>query len=805
MPGPGPTMLPLWLYSTLPLWPLIGAVVIGLALFLRREGFDVGEPPTDDHGSHRHGDHGHDDHGHSVHERDAAGHSAHPNDPHSHSSHAHATHGHAGHGHAAHGGAAHEPAGAGDYTPNSAAHWPVVLGATLAAVLAVILFFDLGSALKHQSLAAGDFDSQPSQISAHPGDVAGGAHAAHADHDGVKATVAFPIRGFVEPIYNWISLGSPARAANQWLGVTFLYDGLSAVMLLVVCVVSLMVVLFSVGYMRDHHGRPERGYERFFAFLGLFIFSMTTLVLGGNFVLLYLGWELVGLCSYLLIGFYYPRPAAAAAAKKAFIVNRIGDFGFALGIFAIYYYLGMGHAGVTLQPGENPLDFVTVFRHAGALAATPSLLGLSASDLISILLLCGAVGKSAQFPLYVWLPDAMEGPSPVSALIHAATMVTAGVYMMARCGPLFANAPTALNVVIFIGAFGALLAATMAMAQFDMKRILAYSTISQLAYMFVAVGVGAPDSGVFHLSTHAFFKALLFLTAGSVMHAMGNVIDLREFSGLRRLLPQTYRLMGIGCLSLAGVPLLAGFWSKDEIVHAAWEHSPALGLIMLAVAALTAYYTFRMFFMCFHGPERLPVEAGEHPHEATGMLRPLYVLAFGAVFAGYVGVTLHPSISESFLGVLAPHGYFHHVVNESSIVKPHGEHSPGAWLMYTSSVIALAGIGLAWLRYGQAPRDEPDRKSLGLVWNLWNAKYYVDEIFDAIFVRPARRLGELCFAVDRGGVDGVVDGVGSMPSAFGHILKLFQQGAMQGYALLMLLGVAGLLVLWRWLDPAANL
>ncbi|GMU82113.1 MAG: NADH dehydrogenase subunit L [Planctomycetota bacterium] len=763
------TTLPLWLYSTTPLWPLIGAIVIGLTLYMRRAGLDVGVEAG----------HGHDSHGHDSHGHDSQG------------------HGHDAHGHGSHGGS-------DGYTPNGTAHWPVVLGATLAAILAVVMFFDLRAALHHEPAGTG---SQPAVMAETPGHgTAAAGHGSGGDgREQPGATVAYPMQGFVQPIYNWISLGSTEVGKDRWLGVSFLFDGLTAVMMLVVCVVALMVVLYSVGYMRDHHGHPERGYERFFAFLGLFIFSMSMLVLGGNFVLLYLGWELVGLCSYLLIGFYYKKPEAAAAAKKAFIVNRIGDFGFALGIFAIYYYLGMGHAGVSLLPGENPLDYTTVFKYAGVLAATPSLLGMSASDLISILLLCGALGKSAQFPLYVWLPDAMEGPSPVSALIHAATMVTAGVYMMARCGPLFANAPVTLDVVIFIGAFGALLAATMAMAQYDMKRILAYSTMSQLAYMFVAVGVGAADSGVFHLYTHAFFKALLFLTAGSVMHAMGNIIDLREFSGLRRVLPQTYKLMAVGCFALAGVPLLAGFWSKDEIVHAAWDHSPALGLTMLAIAAMTAYYTFRMFFMCFHGPERFPREAGAHPHEATGMLRPLYVLALGAIVAGYLGVSFHGSISESFLGFLAPHGEFHHVVNSSSIVKPDVEHSSGAWLMYTSSVIALAGIGLAWVRYGQAPQDEPDRKSLGLVWNLWNAKYYVDEIYDAIFVRPLRRLGDAFFAIDRSGVDGVVNGVGAMPSGIGHILKFFQQGALQGYALLMVIGVAGLLVLWRWLDPAAGM
>jgi NADH-quinone oxidoreductase subunit L len=571
-------------------------------------------------------------------------------------------------------------------------------------------------------------------------------------------------------------------------------------MMLVVCVVSLMVVWYSVGYMRDHHWHPERGYERFFAFLGLFVFSMAMLVLAGNFVLLYMGWELVGLCSYLLIGFYYRKPEAAAAAKKAFIVNRIGDLGFALGIFAIYYYLGLGHSGVQLLPGENPLDYETVFKYAAKLAATESWFGLNAADMISMLLLCGALGKSAQFPLYVWLPDAMEGPSPVSALIHAATMVTAGVYMIARCGPLYAFAPTTMEVVAVIGAFGAIFAASMAMAQYDMKRIMAYSTMSQLAFMFVALACAAPDAAIFHLYTHAFFKALLFLTAGNVMHAMGSVIDLRQFSGLRRVLPITYWLMLVGCMALAGVPFLAGFWSKDTILHAAFfsdmaHKLPWLGWVMLITAGMTAYYTFRMFFLCFNGPERLPKAAGDHPHEMPGaMLRPLFVLCAGAILAGYLGVSM--KAGGSFLGMFEPHGYFHEYLRQSSIHLPHGEHAGGVWVMYASIALSLGAIFLAWVRYGSAPQDEPDRKLLGPIWNLWNAKYYVDELYDRIFVRPLRRMGEVFFATDNNLVDGVVHGVAAIPSGLGFVLRFFQRGALQSYSLAMVIGLAVLLTIW---------
>jgi NADH-quinone oxidoreductase subunit L len=514
--------------------------------------------------------------------------------------------------------------------------------------------------------------------------------------------------------------------------------------------------------------------------------------MAGNFVLLYLGWELVGLCSYLLIGFYYKRPSAAAAAKKAFIVNRVGDFGFALGIFALYMFIRP-----LAQPGENPLDYAVVFHYVSQLSQ-------GQVTLVALLLLCGAVGKSAQFPLYVWLPDAMEGPTPVSALIHAATMVTAGIYMIARCSPIFAHSETALMVIVIVGVIGAVLSATMAMAQFDMKRILAYSTISQLAYMFVALGCSAPDSGVFHVFTHAFFKALLFLCAGSVMHAMGGLIDLRQFSGLRRILPQTRQLMLVGCLALAGVPLLAGFWSKDEIVHSAFAYSPVVGVIMLATAGLTAYYTFRMYFLCFHGPTRLPEEAGTHPHESPPvMLRPLWVLAFGAVFAGYLGVTIEVSGSESFLGFLHPHGYFHHYLHASTVVG--GAHAGGGvWLMYVSAAVALAGIWLAWVRYGDAPEVDPDSITLGWLWQLWNAKYYVDEIYDRVFVRPLRNLGRFFFATDNNGIDGIIWFVCAVPRGLGAGLRLLQLGALQGYALGMVIGVTALLLIWRWLENSGG-
>ncbi len=672
------------------------------------------------------------------------------------------------------------------------AHKLTVVGVGITAAIAIALFCQMGTTLPAATESAGH-DTHAASASITPEAHDSHEDALHAEPTG-EPHAESPLHMIT--IMRWISLGQAHADAGQWIEINFAIDGLTSVMLVFVCFVSLMVIIYAVGYMKDHHGNPEAGYQRFFAFLGLFVFSMCMLVMAGNFVLLYLGWEAVGLCSYLLIGFYFRRPSAAAAAKKAFIVNRIGDFGFALGIFSIYYVL-KDH----VQPGENPLDYAVVFKYIGHIAHA-TIFGYNAATVISLLLFCGAIGKSAQFPLYVWLPDAMEGPTPVSALIHAATMVTAGVYMVARCGPLFAAAdPIVLDVVLIVGVIGAVLAATMAMAQYDMKRILAYSTISQLAYMFVALGCHAPASGVFHVFTHAFFKALLFLTAGSVMHAMGGVIDLRHFSGLKRTLPTTYKQMLIGCLALAGFPLLAGFWSKDEIVHAAMLRNPVVGWIMIATAGLTAYYTFRMFFLCFNGSRRLPPEAGEHPHEMPAIMTgPLWILAFGAVFIGYLGVTPAAGTS-SFLGFLQPGGVFHRFLEPvNSTVISGAHHGGGIWVAYVSAAVALLGIGLAYVRYGTAPREDPDAKALGPVFNVFYHKYWVDELYDAVFVSPLRRLGRLCFGCDNNLVDGLVWFVSAVPRGLGFLISLLQRGALQTYAMGMAVGMVVLLVLWRWMQ-----
>ncbi|MDX2199672.1 MAG: NADH-quinone oxidoreductase subunit L [Phycisphaerae bacterium] len=680
------------------------------------------------------------------------------------------------------------------------AHYAVIAGVGAAAVLAGGVFYSMlndGAAAAHgpghadaaRLMLVSDPPAQHAPADAHapaaahaPASASSAAagHGAHGDHG------PHILRYHQYTAFHWFSLGL-IGGQTRWVDVNFFVDSLTGVMLIVVTFVALMVVIYSVGYMRDHHGHQEEGYERFFAWLGLFVFSMLMLVLAGNFVLLYLGWEAVGLCSYLLIGFYYQKPAAAAAAKKAFLVNRIGDFGFALGIFAIYHFLSP-----IVQPGENPLDYATLFKYVDKLE-TMSLWGVSAPTLIGLLLLCGALGKSAQFPIYVWLPDAMEGPSPVSALIHAATMVTAGVYMVARLGPIYARSPEAMDVVMWVGIIGAVLAATMAMAQHDMKRILAYSTMSQLAFMFVALGVGAPQAAIFHLYTHAFFKALLFLCAGGVMHSMGNIIDVRYFSGLKSVLPSTYRLMFIGCLALAGFPLLSGFWSKDEIVHAALDNRPWVGYVLLFTAAMTAYYTFRMFFLCFNGPTRTPPEAGDHPHDSPPVMTwPLYPLALGAIAAGFVGYGGHD-------------GFFHKYVADSSMVAT-AAHTSAAWpIMLISGAIAIGAIFVAFARYGDAPRNEPDQQLLGPLWNLWNAKYLVDEIYDAIFVRPLRAFGKLLFDADRHGVDGVVNAVGATPGRLSSIAAWTQRGALQGYAVAMVLGLGLVFIVWRWLTPATGL
>ncbi len=581
------------------------------------------------------------------------------------------------------------------------------------------------------------------------------------------------------PLYTWITASTKAT-----FNVEILIDPLTALMLVTVTGVALLVVIYSRDYMRDH-GHPERGYERFFAYLSLFVFAMCTLVLGGNFLLLYLGWEAVGLCSYLLIGFYYDKPSAAAAAKKAFLVNRVGDFGFGLGILLIYMSFGT-------------LEYAAVFEMVQErLLASGAPLTDGRLTAIALCLLAGACGKSAQLPLHVWLPDAMEGPSPVSALIHAATMVTAGIFMIARCGAIFAASPIAMTVIAVIGATTCLFAATIALVQMDMKRVLAYSTISQLGYMFLGIGVYAADSAVFHLFTHAFFKALLFLGAGSVMHAMGGIIDMRHFGGLRKVIPWTFMTFVIGSLALAGVPGLAGFFSKDEIIHHALSAHWLLGGIGLLTALLTAFYTFRMVFLAFAGPERIP--EGVHAHESGGwMILPLLILAVGAIGAGYLGVGskafhhfLEPVFAETFAAHMPSHGVGHAVV-ELSFWAKYG-------LMVISGALAFTGILAAYIMYVSQPWIPGliRASARGMYDALWN-KYFVDEAYQAGIVEPAKKTGIFCVGLDNYFIDGLIWTITAIPRGLGYLLRTLQGGVMQGYGLSMVGGITVIVLLVFW-------
>ena len=627
-------------------------------------------------------------------------------------------------------------------------------------------------------------------------------------------------QSFTSHWFDWIVAGDDSAKFSAAAGAFI--DPLTAVMLTVVCGIGFFITVFAAGYMKG-----EAGYFRFFAYLGLFIFSMTCLVMGDNLVMLYLGWEGVGVCSYLLIGYYYDKPAAREAAKKAFIVNRIGDFGFAIGIFLIFYafgtvsYFGSGvgtHTGF-LEMALNAGQYVTPEKQ-WALAWIP------------FCLMIGAFGKSAQFPLYVWLPDAMEGPTPVSALIHAATMVTAGVYMIARLGTLFVGHPAAMITIAVIGSFTALFAATIALKQNDLKKVFAYSTVSQLGYMFVAVGVLSPVAAVFHLVTHAFFKALLFLSSGVVMHATGGELDLRKMSGLKKVLPKTNILMLIGCLALSGFPLLAGFWSKDEIVSAASGKSTVLWGVLLLTSLLTAYYTFRLYFRVFQGPLVMPSaneghhdsehaasehHEHEHNHEPAVMILPLLVLALGALFAGVINLPFKvgPVPAEALGSFLAKspslalslqaagQAYGTDTAADAQAVNPAGfgvaaagEESLNVAPLVIGGAVALVGIGAAFVLH-LANRKKGDELAVAFAGpgRAIENKYWVDEIYQATIVSPLRVAGTIFSWIDRFVVDGVVFLVGFIPQLTGYSLKrTVQRGFLQGYALSMLLGVAVILI-----------
>jgi NADH-quinone oxidoreductase subunit L len=600
---------------------------------------------------------------------------------------------------------------------------------------------------------------------------------------------AFPVhdRAVVVTLWDWITIPQMGAGGGTFqVGMSLLADPLSVLMVLIVTGVGFLIHVYSIGYMEHEDARL---YARFFTFLNLFITSMLILVLADNYLLMYVGWELVGLCSYLLIGFWFHKPDEpqapvrlkdgeqvtvpanlnpADSGKKAFIVNRVGDFGFALGVFLIWSTFGT-------------LNFGDVFGAAPEVAS-------GTITAITLLLFVGAVGKSAQLPLYVWLPDAMAGPTPVSALIHAATMVTAGVYMIARSHVLYALAPTSSLVVAVVGVATALYAATIALVQTDLKRILAYSTISQLGYMFLAVGVGAYASGMFHLTTHAFFKALLFLAAGSVMHALGDVIDIRRMGGLRQKMPRTYWTFVVGALALAGFPLTSGFFSKDEILAQAFEFSPVLWAAGLLTALLTAFYTFRALFVAFWGRPR-DQELFNHAHESRGVMTwPLILLALLALFGGLLGLPQILGIDHALDGWLQP--VFVALGREGEAA--HGLSVGLEWgLLGMSSLIALGGIVLAYWFY-VLNTEVPANLALRFksVFKLLVNKYYVDELYDLLFVEPGKRLARfLAQAIDVAVIDGVIDGGARLIAQGGALLGRLQSGYIRNYALAMFLGV----------------
>ncbi|MES0335803.1 MAG: NADH-quinone oxidoreductase subunit L [Candidatus Magnetobacterium sp. LHC-1] len=567
--------------------------------------------------------------------------------------------------------------------------------------------------------------------------------------------------------YTWLSSG------DLKVSVGFMIDQLTAVMLIVVTTVSLLVHIYSIGYM---HG--DEGYYRFFSYLSLFTFSMLMLVMSNNFLQLYFGWEAVGLCSYFLIGFWYEKRSAVVAAKKAFIVNRFGDFGFGLGVIIIFLTFGSLH-------------YDTVFRGLPSVVAqTVNILGIQVNllTLIALLLFCGAAGKSAQIPLHVWLPDAMEGPTPVSALIHAATMVTAGVFMVARTNPIFNASPTAMAVVAIIGGLTALFAATIALVQNDIKRVIAYSTVSQLGYMFMACGVGAYAAGIFHLYTHAFFKALLFLGAGSVMHAMQGELDIQKMGGLKKHMPITFCTMLLASLSISGIPGLSGFFSKDEILwRTISSHTPVGTIVwMLATAAalMTAFYSFRVVFLTFYGDFRGEPEVGKHLHESpSSMTLPLIVLAVGAVAAGYVGIP----------HVLGGHDNFG-VFMSAVVGHPSGEGSAAQeWaVMIFSVLISLTGIGAAYFMYIKNPGlPKKFAEKFSTAHRVLFNKYYVDELYDALIIKNFYWISDniLNKLTDRTLIEGIVNGVPSLINRLGSRLRLLQTGVVSHYSMIMATGL----------------
>ena len=592
---------------------------------------------------------------------------------------------------------------------------------------------------------------------------------------------------FTVPVLRFLDVG-PLQA--DW---ALRIDTLTVVMLVVVNTVSALVHIYSIGYMHHDPHRP-----RFFAYLSLFTFAMLMLVTSDNLVQMFFGWEGVGLASYLLIGFWYQKPSANAAAMKAFIVNRVGDFGFSLGIFLVFVLFGS-------------VGFDAIFPRAGELVNQSfRFLGYdwNALTLTCLLLFMGAMGKSAQFLLHTWLPDAMEGPTPVSALIHAATMVTAGVFMLARLSPVFEYAPVALTVVVVIGATTAFFAATVGLVQNDIKRVIAYSTCSQLGYMFVALGMGFYSAAIFHLFTHAFFKALLFLGSGSVIHAVSDEQDMRKMGGLRKLIPTTYWMMVIGTLALTGVGIpatiigTAGFFSKDAIIEGAFVgHNAVAGFAFIALvvaACFTSFYSWRLIFMTFHGQPRATADVMHHVHESPPvMLVPLFILAVGALFAGVV-------FHDYFIGEAYAEFWKGAIFTLDANHILHDFHGVPMWVKLAPFAAMIGGFAMAYLFYIRSP-EMPKvlaQRHRGLYAFLLN-KWYFDELYDFLFVRPAKWLGRFLWKKGDGWlIDGLgVDGVSArVVDVTNRVVKL-QTGYLYHYAFAMLIGVAAL-VTWMMLGSS---
>jgi NADH-quinone oxidoreductase subunit L len=718
----------------------------------------------------------------------------------------------------------------------SAAHWPAIVSIAAAAVAAVSLLVGL----------AGDVSEQASRVQPAP-----------------------PVE-MITTLWQWASvsdaytpvIGSAAAAGDDLaarsaglpaalpfsIGIDLRLDPLTATMLAVITCVGLLVAIYSIGYMHD-----DPGYPRFFALVAAFVFSMAMLVAASNFLLVYVFWEAVGACSYLLIGFWFQRPSAAAAAKKAFLVNRVGDFGLAVAVFLLWMTYGtLNFHDTTLADGSLMPGILGAERLGGA----AGIVGGTVGTAICLLLLLAACGKSAQLPLHVWLPDAMEGPTPASALIHAATMVTAGVYLVTRCAPLYVACPAALTTVSIVGATTALVAALIGTVQNDLKRVLAYSTISQLGYMFASLGTGTLlgfTAGIFHLVTHAFFKALLFLGAGSVMHAMGGVIDMRRFGGLRRIMPITAATFLIGSLALAGVAPFAGFFSKDEILAAlhsrGWSHHAAehhdaevheghadadgrslpgpvfrtailrandqsgplavssgsqpnaeadsagtfrlLYWMSLFTAALTAFYTFRAVFMTFTGPTRVPDEAGHHAHESPRvMTAPLVILAVAATVSGWL--LFSTEALSRFLAatpsLAAP--------SVAATATPHAFHLD---LALQGTLAAALGIVIAAIGHLGRSSDGPQaERFLGPLEPLFANRFYLDELYTALIVRPLEVLGLVAAAFDRYVIDGLVNLVAALPLAIGAVVRRLQSGLVQRYAVAGALGTLLVVLALAW-------